>query len=162
MIMEQVGTEKIGGEQAADLAALMGMVAEEKAAPGVPGEVPTAQDDAAAWAMLPATLGALLCNFMPELESAYSKKNCMEWGAAMVPVAAEYGWNAKDVMGPKMALAVASLPFVVPTYFAIRARRAAPSEPVREERPAVQEAPPAASALDGMSAPGVQPLGNGE
>lgn len=43
----------------------------------------------------------------------------------MVPVAAEYGWNAEDVLGPKMALAMATAPFVLGTAVAIKARRAA-------------------------------------
>lgn len=164
MIMEQVGTEKIGGEQAADLAALMGMAAEEQAAPGMPGAVPTAQDDAAAWAMLPAMFGGVLASVLPELQPVYSDKACKQWGAAMVPVAQKYGWSPGAFLGPEAALIGASLPFIIPTVAAIRARRAAPpapSEPVREAKPA-EAAPAGPSPLDGMSAPGIEPLGNGE
>lgn len=80
-------------------------------------------DPAAQWAQVPKMLGGLLSIAMPELREAYTDKACYEWGGAMAMVADKYGWDANRVMGPELALVVASVPLVLPTYFAIRARR---------------------------------------
>lgn len=109
-------------EQLADLVAL-----EASAAETMPPEIEAEKiaDPAETWAMLPAMVGSILCMAMPELRGVYSPEACQAWGAAMVPVADEQGWNADEVLGPKMALAAASVPFVLGTVFAIKARKAA-------------------------------------
>ena len=110
-------------EQLADLAALEAGAAETMPAPEV-AAVP-AVDPAESWAMLPAMVGSILCMAMPELKAVYTPDACNAWGAAMVPVADEQGWNADEFLGPKMGLLVASAPFVLGTVFAIKARKAA-------------------------------------
>lgn len=115
-------------EQLADLAALQQAAAEGTTLPAA--EAAPVADPADTWAMLPAMVGSMLSMAMPELKAVYTPEACQAWGAAMVPVAEEYGWNAEDVLGPKMALAMATAPFVIGTAFAIKARKiaAAPSQ----------------------------------
>lgn len=121
-------------EQLADLSAL-----ESGAAETMPPEVemPPETNQADAWAVLPAMVGSILAIAMPELKAVYTPEACKAWGEAMVPVADEQGWNADEVLGPKMALAAASVPFVIGTVFAIKARKAAalpaPSAPAKVE-----------------------------
>lgn len=116
-------TMPANSEQLADLAALEAMAANGAPAPGV--EVAPVVDKAKAWAEFPALVGSLLAIGMPEVQAFYTPAACQEWGEKMVPVAAELGWDVEDVMGPKMALAVASAPFFVGPIVIFKAKKAA-------------------------------------
>lgn len=113
------------------------------------------------WAMFPQMIGSALAMAMPELQKVYTPDACRAWGEAMAPVAAKYGWEADGIMGPEVGLIVASIPFVVSTAGAIRARRAMPPprQVQKPETPANPENPPA-SVLDSMTAPGARPPAN--
>ncbi len=80
--------------------------------------------EAQAWAALPAMFGGILAMALPELTAVYIPENCQAWGTAMVPVAQKYGWNASAMMGPEMGLALATVPFAVGTFAAVRAHKA--------------------------------------
>lgn len=132
--MEEI--EKLSGEQAADLAALQAGVAET--APAAPeaaaGPVGNPADS---WAVIPAMVGSLLVMMMPEVKGCFSPAACQAWGEAMVPVADEQGWNHEEVLGPKLALAVATMPFIVGPALAIKARKQAAAAPRQvENKPA--------------------------
>lgn len=118
--MEKV-EEVIEGQ--ADWAALEASIAKPVEAPGTEPEI--VKDPAKAWAELPAMFGSLLAIALPEIKAFYTPEACQEWGEKMVPVAAEMGWDYEEVMGPKVALAVASVPFVVGPIVIIKARKAA-------------------------------------
>lgn len=122
--MQQNQMPPVSGEQAADLAALKGMIEPDMPEGDMPeGEAP-AVDPAQQWAMIPAMLGSALSIAMPELQRVYSREACEAWGSAMVPVAEKYGWNADGLIGPEVGLLAASLPFVIGTYGAIKSKRA--------------------------------------
>ncbi|SFU99589.1 hypothetical protein [Pseudoduganella namucuonensis] len=117
-------------------------------------------DPAEAWAQLPLMLGGLLSIAMPELREAYNPKACYQWGGAMAMVAEKYGWDAATVIGPELALVAASVPLVLPTYFAIKARRdkvererPVQAEPAREPAEASQPRGPMDQAPGGFSVP---------
>lgn len=83
------------------------------AMPQMPGNEPVSViDQAKAWAELPAIFGSLLAMALPDVKPYYAPELCREWGEKMVPVADELGWNASEVLGPKLALAVATIPFI--------------------------------------------------
>lgn len=141
-------------EQAADLAVLMHQANET--APGAPGAAPAAAqvNQAEQWAMFPQMIGSALCMAMPELQQVYTPDACRAWGEAMAPVAAKYGWEADGIMGPEVGLLVVSLPFLMGTMGAIRARKMPPPRaPEKQEKPEI----PQGSPLDGMTGQGVQP-----
>lgn len=121
MIDEQ--SRAMTDEQAADLTYLSAMVGDEQL-PGGGEELAEELDQAQQWAMVPAMLGSVLSMFMPEAQRVYSREACEAWGAAMVPVADKYGWNADGLMGPEVALLAASLPLAVGTFGLVRAKRA--------------------------------------
>lgn len=112
---------EINSEQAADLAALQAAATDGQ--PVAPEAAPIA-NPADSWALLPAMVGSMLAIAMPELKAVYTPEACQAWGEAMVPVADEYGWNADEVLGQKLALAMATAPFVIGTAFAVKARKA--------------------------------------
>lgn len=139
----------LSAEQNADLLRLEGMAAEGDPAPEVAGQpqaVPVV-DAAKSWAELPALVGSLLAIAMPEVKMYYTPAACMEWGEKMVPVAEELGWDVADVMGPKMALAVASTPFILGPVLIIKAKKdeqqkaekASPAAKVKEQVDAMQK-----------------------
>lgn len=95
---------------------------------------PPGIDPAQTWGQIPFMLGKVLAMAMPELASAYNEQACYQWGVGMAAVSEKHGWDAGEVIGrfgPEIALAVASVPLVVPTYQAIKARREAKE---REEK----------------------------
>lgn len=128
------GAPVLGAEQDADLRALEMMAAD--GGQGAPVEAgPAPVDPAETWAILPAMVGSTLAIALPELRPVYSPEACRAWGEAMAPVAEKYGWSADGLIGPELGLVAASLPFVVATYAAIRAKRAEVAKP-EEEKPA--------------------------
>lgn len=104
------------------------------------------ENNVAFWAMIPATIGRVLCMALPELRPVYSEENCKAWGATANAVAEKRGWNAVAA-APEAALLLASLPFVLATGGAIIARQRAAKERARVEQPAgtVKLEDPAAS-----------------
>lgn len=117
----------LSAEQDADLRRLEGMAAEGEPVPGVaPDAVAAAPvvDQAESWAVLPAIVGSTLAIAFPELRAVYSPEACHAWGAAMVPVANKYGWDADALAGPEIGLLCASLPFVMGTVGAFKAKKA--------------------------------------
>lgn len=84
-------------------------------------------DPAEAWAALPKMFGALLQIAMPELAGVYNDQACYQWGGAMQAMAEKHEWDAAATMSlwaPEIGLVFASVPLVIPTVQAIRARRA--------------------------------------
>lgn len=124
--MAEKEVEILSAEQAADLAALQSTAAETAPA-AVEPEAPAGPvtNPADSWAVLPAMIGSMLAMALPEVKPCFSPEACQAWGEAMVPVAEEQGWDVDDVLGSKMALAVATMPFVVGPLVAIKARKAA-------------------------------------
>lgn len=115
-ILDQIALEAGAIESEQDAAA--------RAAAGEPE--PAQVDPAESWAQIPMMVGSLLSIAMPELKQAYTPENCMNWGAAMVPLAEKYGWDGNSVLArfaPEIGVVVASLPLVLPTVAAIKARR---------------------------------------
>ena len=95
---------------------------------------PPGIDPAQTWGQIPFMFGKVLGMAMPELAGVYTEEKCYQWGVGMAAVSEKYGWDAGEVIGrfgPEIALAVASVPLVVPTYQAIKARREAKE---REEK----------------------------
>ncbi|MCX7289726.1 hypothetical protein [Janthinobacterium sp.] len=95
---------------------------------------PPGIDPAQTWGQIPFMLGKVLSMALPELAGVYNEQACYQWGVGMAAVSEKYGWDAGEVIGrfgPEIALAVASVPLVVPTYQAIKARREAKE---REEK----------------------------
>ncbi|MEW6258019.1 MAG: hypothetical protein AB1592_18860 [Pseudomonadota bacterium] len=114
-------------EQAADLAALVAASSDGGAVPGQDKQ-DAANDPAEEWAQVPAIVGAVLSMAMPELAEVYTPERCRAWGAAMVPLADQYGWNSSELLGrfgPWVGLASATVPLAWPTVQAIKARRSA-------------------------------------
>lgn len=124
--MPKVEEITLAVEGQADWAALESSIA--KPVPDAVADVAPVKDPAASWAELPAMVGSLLAIALPEVKAFYTPEACQEWGEKMVPIAAEQGWDFDTVMGPKMALAVASVPFVVGPIVIIKARKAAALE----------------------------------
>ena len=123
----------MSSEQAADLAALERMAAEAEPMPADAGGEPApSADPAESWAMVPAMIGSALGMALPELREVYSEQACRAWGAAMVPVADKYGWDADTIMGPEVGLLCASLPLAVGTIAAVQKAKA-------EKRPAPRQ-----------------------
>lgn len=96
-------------------------------APGAAGAspLPGGFDFAAesrAWAEIPSVFGSLLAMAMPELSAVYTPAACLQWGEKMTAVGQKYGWSA-TLIGPELALAIASLGLLAPTYAAIKLRR---------------------------------------
>lgn len=81
---------------------------------------------AESWAQIPFMVGGLLSMAMPELKEAYTPAACLTWGESMHLVAQKYEWDAAETMSkwaPDIGLLMASLPLVLPTIAAIKARR---------------------------------------
>lgn len=120
-------------------AAAADALADEPAAPaGSPAQaMPAAPDPAMEWARFPALFGSIVGSVMPELAPVYSDAACRNWGEAMVPLAAKYGWSPSEFMkwlDPWVGLGLATWPLAVPTVQAIRARRS-PGAPGGEVKP---------------------------
>ena len=95
---------------------------------------PPGIDPAQTWGQIPFMFGKVLTMAMPELANVYNEQACYQWGVGMAAVSEKHGWDAGEVIGrfgPEIALVVASVPLVVPTYQAIKARREAKE---REEK----------------------------
>jgi hypothetical protein len=100
---------------------------EQEAAQAAQENPQAAINPAAAWAQIPAAVGGILGMAMPELASVYNEGACMQWGEAMHQVAEKYGWDAAETISrfaPEVAIVVATIPLVVPTVGAFKARRA--------------------------------------
>jgi hypothetical protein len=85
------------------------------------------------WALIPKQLGKLLSMALPELADVYNDEACSEWGKGMAAVSEKYGWDANETMlkwAPEVALATATIPLAVPTYFVVKKRL----DVVREQR----------------------------
>ena len=83
-------------------------------------------DQAVIWAQISAALGGLLGMAMPELKEAYTPEACAAWGQGMAAVAQKYEWDAAETVSkwaPEFMLLAASLPLVVPTVRAVKARK---------------------------------------
>lgn len=84
-------------------------------------------DPATTWATIPKLFGSLIQMAMPELAGVYTDEACYAWGGAFHEVAKKHNWDAVGTMtrwGPEIGLVLASVPLVLPTVQAIRARRA--------------------------------------
>ena len=122
---------------------------------------PPGIDPAQTWGQIPYMLGKVLSMGLPELAGVYNEQACYQWGVGMAAVSDKYGWDAGEVVGrfgPEIALAVASLPLVVPTFQAIKARREAKEAqavPRREEKDITPgaDAPPMGQAPGGFVDP---------
>ncbi|WP_426078876.1 hypothetical protein [Janthinobacterium sp. PSPC3-1] len=103
-------------------------------------DAPPGIDPAQTWGQIPFMLGKVIVMGLPELAGVYNEQACYQWGVGMAAVSEKYGWDAGETLtrfGPEIALVVASVPLVVPTYQAIKARREAKDEkaaPRREEK----------------------------
>lgn len=98
---------------------------------------PPGIDPAQTWGQIPFMLGKVLAMGMPELAPIYNDQACYQWGVGMAAVSEKYGWDAGEVIGrfgPEIALVVASVPLVVPTYQAIKARREAAEKEKESQR----------------------------
>lgn len=99
---------------------------------------PPGIDPAQTWGQIPFMLGKVLAMGMPELATIYNEQACYQWGVGMAAVSDKHGWDAGEVIGrfgPEIALVVASVPLVVPTYQAIKARREASEAAAKKEQP---------------------------
>ncbi|WP_426079284.1 hypothetical protein [Janthinobacterium sp. PSPC3-1] len=95
-------------------------------------------DPAQTWAQIPLMFGRLISMAMPELHGVYTPDKCLAWGQGMAAVADKYDWDAGATIarfGPEIALCVASVPLVLPTVAAIRARQAAKAEAAEAQQP---------------------------
>lgn len=103
-------------------------------------EAPPGIDPAQTWGQIPFMFGKVICMALPELAGVYNEQACYQWGVGMAAVSDKYGWDAGEVIGkfgPEIALVVASVPLVVPTYQAIKKRREekeAKAVPGRQEK----------------------------
>lgn len=122
---------------------------------------PPGIDPAQTWGQIPFMFGKVISMAMPELAGVYTEEKCYQWGVGMAAVSEKYGWDAGEVIGrfgPEIALAVASVPLVVPTFQAIKARREAKERekaPPREEKDITPgaEVPPMGQAPGGFVEP---------
>lgn len=83
-------------------------------------------DPAQTWAQIPFAIGGLLGMVMPELRQHYTESACLAWGQGMAQVSDKYGWDAGETISkwtPECMLLMASLPLVLPTVAALKARR---------------------------------------
>lgn len=118
--LDRIGIEAMGME--ADAAA-----AEDKILNGEPEPEPVI-DQAQAWGQIAMMVGGVLGMALPELKSVYTEAACLEWGGGMAAVSDKYGWDAGDTAAkwaPECMLLMASVPLIVPTVQAIKARQAA-------------------------------------
>lgn len=140
--MENQQQTNMSAEQDADLRRLEGMAAEGQPGPEVAApEVAPVIDQAESWAVLPAIVGSTLAIAFPELRAVYSPEACHAWGAAMVPVANKYGWEDWGAaVGPEIGLLCASLPFVVGTASALKAKKAETARIEKKEKPEARAA----------------------
>lgn len=102
-------------------------------------------------------LGKVLAMGMPELAPIYNEQACYQWGVGMAAVSDKYGWDAGEVIGrfgPEIALVVASVPLVVPTYQAIKARREAAEKESNNRRQPEKDITPGADVPPMGQAPG--------
>lgn len=145
--LDRIAMEAMSEEQARD-------AADDEFVNGPP---PPGIDPAMTWAQIPFMFGRLAGMAMPELIDVYSEERCYAWGQGMAAVSQKHGWDAAETMakwGPEVALCMASVPLVVPTYQAIKARRVA-AERERPAAPPEKDITPAADPNDPMSqAPG--------
>ncbi|MES2367206.1 MAG: hypothetical protein V4563_15115 [Pseudomonadota bacterium] len=105
---------------------------------------PPAIDPAETWAQIPMMVGGLLAMAMPELKAAYSQTNCMNWGQSMQALADKYGWDAATTMAkwaPEIGVIVASIPLVLPTVSAFKARKQTPEKITVSEDVAKEQTP---------------------
>lgn len=106
---------------------------------------PPGIDPAQTWGQIPFMLGKVLSMAMPEMAGVYTEQACYQWGVGMAAVSDKYGWDAGEVIGrfgPEIALVVASVPLVVPTYQAIKARREAAEKDAANKRPPEKDITP--------------------
>lgn len=132
--LDMIAIEALGAEAEADAA---------KEAILNPDPEP-AVDPAVIWAQIPAALGGLLGIAMPELKNAYTPEACAAWGQGMAAVAQKYDWDAAETVSkwaPEFMLLTASIPLVIPTVQAIKARKA------------IAEAKDRARTVDGVAGP---------
>jgi hypothetical protein len=73
------------------------------------------------WGFIPFTIGGTLAILAPELRAIYTEDACYQWGKAAAAVSKKYGWDSPSAM-PELALAAASLHFVVPSVLIVRAK----------------------------------------
>jgi hypothetical protein len=122
----------------ANLDAIADEAAREEAEKGAAAQRAVEQEQADAarqeveiWALIPKQIGTILGMALPELKTVYTDEACHQWGAGMAAVSQKYGWDAADTLAkfaPELALASATIPLAVPTYFAIRKRLDAAEE----------------------------------
>lgn len=111
-----------------------------------------------AWAVIPRTVGSLVCMLAPELQPLYSDERCREWGDAMVPVAQKYGWGGPNVL-PELGLIVATGTLAVPTYMVVKAKLA--QLKAAAAKPEATPAHPFDGAVDATVVPSAPPEGMG-
>lgn len=96
-------------------------------------------DPAQTWAQIPFAIGGLLGMVMPELRQHYTESACLAWGQGMAQVSDKYGWDAGETISkwtPECMLLMASIPLVLPTVAALKARRALPPpQPQQQPEP---------------------------
>lgn len=146
--LDAIAIEAMGGEQKAD-AAQAAILDPEPAI-----------DPAQVWAQVPKMLGGILTMALPELAGVYTDDKCLAWGHGMAAVADKYGWDAGETMGrfgPEIALTVATLPLALPTFAAIKARRA---EKPQKQPEKVIDPEEAEKAAEANANPMMQPPGN--
>lgn len=80
----------------------------------------TLESEARQWGSIAYMIGGALGIVAPELRQVYTERACMDWGRAVVPVAAKYGWNGAGHL-PELGLAIATLGLAVPSVLAVRA-----------------------------------------
>lgn len=138
----------VGGEQAADLAALTAQAADVPAAPGAPVEPePEPRDLAAEIEGLTLAAVGILAPMFPSLPAIYTKTATAAAAAAVANVCNKHGWMQGGVLGrygEEIACLAVVGPLAFATYNGIRgdlAARAPAQEPQRLEFPAVAEQP---------------------
>lgn len=114
----------------------------------------TQEAEAVAWAVIPTTVGKLVCMFAPELAPVYSPESCLEWGQNMAAVAQKHGWSGPGML-PEVGLIISSAGFVVPSYLVIKAKLQAlekarkDAAPVDVQAREVRPSPATADAVSG-------------
>jgi hypothetical protein len=112
-------------------------------------------DPAKTWAQIPFMLGGMLAMAMPELKQVYTEAACMTWGQGMAAVSDKYGWDAGETISrwaPEFMLVAASMPLLVPTVRAVKAR----AEAAKARAP--EKAPEAVAGAQGAAAEPVNPM----
>lgn len=155
---------QIGGEQAADLAALTAQATNVPAAPGAPVE-PEPEPSDLAGEIAGMTLAAveMLGPMFPSLPTIYTPTATAMAAAAVAKLCKKRGWLENGLTGKwgeEIACALIVGPLAVATVKGVRsdlAARAPAQEPQRLEFPAVSDAPapqePAASKVVTFGAP---------